>query len=249
MQQKADFNQLLSSLHKLMSDKETIAALPDCLRYFSLLPPTDKSLAIKVLSTLFKAFKRDTDTFTYKNKMVSFQAISDLETYLYEIAGCVGEFWTDICFLHWPKYSKLAVDEARNLGIEFGKALQLVNILRDLPTDLQNNRCYLPAEQFSAYGIDVTDLTYTPEKIFPLVKYWRNQADHYLKSAKRYIQNINSLTQRYALCLPVIIAEKTLAKLDSDIYLHTRVVMKVSHFEMRIIMLKAAIYSIFPKLL
>ena len=32
-------------------------------------------------------------------------------------------------------------------GIRFGKGLQLVNILRDLPADLKNGRCYLPLEK------------------------------------------------------------------------------------------------------
>ena len=30
------------------------------------------------------------------------------------------------------------------LGIRYGKGLQMVNILRDLPEDLKNGRCYIP---------------------------------------------------------------------------------------------------------
>ncbi len=246
---KATFDRLLSRILDQIDDKELIQALPLCLKFFSELPPTDKSLAVKVLTTLFRGFKRDTDTFTYRSKMVSLQSKSDLENYLYDIAGCVGEFWTALCFLHWTNYSRLSAEKAIQLAIEFGKALQLTNILRDLPRDLHNNRCYLPLEQLSAEQISLTDLNNTPEKAFPVVNYWKEQADNYLQSAKQYIQNMTSIKQRYALCLPVLIAKQTLAMLKTDIYLHDRMIMKVSHFEMKLIAAKAAFFSLFPKLL
>jgi len=34
-------------------------------------------------------------------------------------------------------------------GVRFGKGLQLVNILRDLPRDLRQGRCYLPTERLA----------------------------------------------------------------------------------------------------
>ena len=34
----------------------------------------------------------------------------------------------------------------RRLGVRFGKALQLTNVLRDVPRDLRHGRCYLPRE-------------------------------------------------------------------------------------------------------
>ena len=43
-------------------------------------------------------------------------------------------------------------------GVRFGKGLQLVNILRDLPVDLRNGRCYLPAKELSAAGLTAGDL-------------------------------------------------------------------------------------------
>ena len=43
-------------------------------------------------------------------------------------------------------FPRAAVDDAFLLadGVRFGKGLQLVNILRDLPADLRQGRCYLP---------------------------------------------------------------------------------------------------------
>ena len=69
------------------------------------------------------------------------------------MAGCVGEFWTKICRAHLFPQARL--DDAQLLadGIRFGKGLQLVNILRDLPADLHKGRCYLPSEKLEQAGL------------------------------------------------------------------------------------------------
>ena len=41
----------------------------------------------------------------------------------------------------------------RALGARFGQGLQLVNVLRDLPRDLQLGRCYLPRADLAALGL------------------------------------------------------------------------------------------------
>jgi farnesyl-diphosphate farnesyltransferase len=50
----------------------------------------------------------------------------------------------------------LAAMSAR--GVRFGKALQLTNVLRDLPRDLRVGRCYLPIRELSALGLAPADL-------------------------------------------------------------------------------------------
>ena len=72
---------------------------------------------------------------------------SALEEYTYLVAGCVGEFWTKLCLLEWPNYARLPAEEMLCFGRDFGKALQLINILRDYPLDLQAGRSYLPVSQ------------------------------------------------------------------------------------------------------
>jgi farnesyl-diphosphate farnesyltransferase len=42
--------------------------------------------------------------------------------------------------------------------VRFGKALQLTNVLRDVPTDLRNGRCYLPARELAALGLSPAEL-------------------------------------------------------------------------------------------
>ena len=82
----------------------------------------------------------------------------DLDDYIYRVAGCVGEFWTKICRAHVFPEARLDDHQLLEDGIRFGKGLQLVNILRDIPQDLRNGRCYVPRESLAAAGL-------TPENL------------------------------------------------------------------------------------
>ena len=64
-----------------------------------------------------------------------------LEDYAWRVAGCVGAFWTKLGFLTMGE--RFSTAPARCLleqGIAYGKGLQLVNILRDLPADLASGQ-------------------------------------------------------------------------------------------------------------
>ena len=54
---------------------------------------------------------------------------------------------------HLPRYGRLEAEELRGLGRGFGQGLQLVNILRDLPEDIANGRCYLPMSELREAGL------------------------------------------------------------------------------------------------
>src|SRR5207249_8227176 len=88
-------------------------------------------------------------------KIVALANAAELDEYTYLVAGCVGEFWTRICFRRVPRFARLEFDTMKSLGRSFGQGLQLVNILRDLPADLRAGRCYLPADELAAAGCDV----------------------------------------------------------------------------------------------
>src|ERR1039457_298389 len=82
-------------------------------------------------------------------KIIALETAAEMDDYTYRVAGCVGEFWTKICRAHLFPDAKLDEKQFLADGIRFGKGLQLVNILRDLPADLKNGRCYLPLEKLT----------------------------------------------------------------------------------------------------
>ena len=57
----------------------------------------------------------------------------ELDDYTYREAGCVGVFWTKMSLGHLISLGRQKEEEFFMKGIRFCKALQMINILRDIP--------------------------------------------------------------------------------------------------------------------
>ncbi len=142
---------------------------------------------------------------------------AELDDYTYRVAGCVGEFWTQLTRAHL--FPKAPLDEAQFLadGIRFGKGLQLVNIIRDLPKDLRAGRCYVPANRLAMHGLTPDDLLVSANalRFRPLYAELLDRAQAHLEAGWRYTNTIprNQLRLRLACAWPVLIGVKTIAKL------------------------------------
>jgi len=79
-----------------------------------------------------------------------YQTFDDLFEYCRRVASAVGL----ICIRIFGCRNERARDYAVNLGV----ALQLTNILRDIPADLARGRVYLPLDDLAAHGCTVEDL-------------------------------------------------------------------------------------------
>ena len=113
-----------------------------------------------VVTTLTRGMEVDLSSFPGEAAAgpAAFRTFDDLDRYTYLVAGCVGEFWTETCVAKTPALSAWDVPRMSRLGIGFGKALQLTNVLRDVPADLRAGRCYLPADWLAAEGLTPADL-------------------------------------------------------------------------------------------
>jgi farnesyl-diphosphate farnesyltransferase len=169
--------------------------------------------------------------------IIALQTAAELDDYTYRVAGCVGEFWTKMCRAHLFPNAKL--DDAFLLanGICFGKGLQLVNILRDLPKDLAQGRCYLPGEQLSALGLKPEDLLKpeTEPKLRPLYNEWLNRAQAHLAAGWDYTHRIpfNQMRVRLACAWPILIGLKTIERLRTGNVLDPQQRIKVTRAEVR----------------
>jgi len=128
---------------------------------------------------------------------------AELEEYCFLVAGCVGEFWTEIGYISLPKFSSIEAERLKSMGINYGKGLQLINILRDLPCDLKQGRCYLP-------GVDPSDR----DAMMAEAARWRARARAYLSDGQEYAKSLKFRRTRAATALPGLIGESTLDLLD-----------------------------------
>jgi phytoene synthase len=79
-----------------------------------------------------------------------YQTFADLFEYCRRVASAVGL----ICI----RIFGCRDGRAREYAVSLGVALQLTNILRDIPDDLNRGRVYLPLDDLTAHGCTVDDL-------------------------------------------------------------------------------------------
>jgi len=203
---------------------------------------TDRQSIQQVLETITSGQELDLRRFglAANGQILALQTGADLEDYTYRVAGCVGEFWTRICFRHLKVPAGLSEDALIEKGVRFGKGLQLVNILRDLPADLRLGRCYLPEDELSALGLRPVDLLEpaNEQRLAPLYHKFLGQADGYLSTAWSYVLDLprSWVRVRVACALPVLIGVKTLNKLRGENVLNPDTRIKVSRQDIQRIM-------------
>ena len=174
-----------------------------------------------------KSFHSDAD-----DGIVALESTERLDEYCYLIAGCVGEFWTDISIAQTPSLKRWDAGKMRSLGVRFGMALQMTNILRDMPRDLQLGRCYLPQDALDKLGLGAQELTdpANAPKARPILIWGIKRTLELYNSAEQYIVAIprRNLRLRLAAMWPVLIGLETLAKLaDSDDWLNPEVRIRI----------------------
>lgn len=176
-----------------------------------------------------------------KNPPGALETSEELDDYTYRVAGCVGEFWTRMTRRHC--FPDAPLDEARLIedGIRFGKGLQLVNILRDMPKDLRAGRCYLPRRDLADVGLAPADLLdpAAEARLRPLYNTWLQRAEDHLTAGWRYTcaLPVRQRRLRLACAWPVLIGAKTLALLSTGRVLDPAVRLKVSRKDVRGILL------------
>ena len=184
------------------------------------------------------------------SQIASIETEEDLEEYIYCVAGCVGEFWTKVCRAY--PLSGVQIDDETMVsdGIQFGKGLQLVNILRDLPKDLHHGRCYIPKDRLAQYGLEPHHLLEpgSIDRFNPLYEQYLKRAELYLSRGWHYTTTIPArfVRLRLACSWPILIGIRTLQELRSDNILDDRHRIKLSRVDMRhLILWSTALYP-FP---
>ena len=158
---------------KHAGEGDLLKKLDRCLVWLEAQPPADLWDLRRTLARIGYGQELDLTRFgaATAEQPQSLATASDLADYTYLVAGCVGELWTRLSERHLPAgWSALPFAEMLILGKRFGQGLQMVNILRDLPTDLDAGRCYLPADLLAQNGLAVADLLTAPERARPLLK-------------------------------------------------------------------------------
>jgi farnesyl-diphosphate farnesyltransferase len=182
----------------------------------------------------------DLERFGRGEGILALATVEELDVYTYLVAGSVGEFWTRICFAHLGNFSDRAKSEMEELGMRYGKALQLINILRDAGSDLKQGRCYLPMQELSALSVSPEKILEEPEKVEPVFARWLTAANAGLDAGVDYSCAIENARVRCASVLPALIGARTLVLLRTAGSSALKSPVKVPRSEIQSMMIWAA---------
>ena len=214
----------------------------------------DQELIRKCLDIIVSGQRMDLERFSHKDGtgIRSLSTYEEMDDYAYREAGSVGEFWTEICLEHAFEAGAEMKKELLSSGVRFGKALQLINILRDIPEDLEIGRCYIPTDDLEKIGLSPNDLLHSDNiDIFrPLLDQYIERTEEHLDEAVRYIGLLphNQYRLRGACMIPVIIGQRTLALLKTQNVLDRNNRVKVSRKEIKEIIRKVIVSLPFKKM-
>jgi phytoene synthase len=105
-----------------------------------------------------------------------YETFTDLYRYCLRVASAVGLLSVEIFGYHSAS--------ARDYAVELGIALQLTNILRDVPSDLARGRIYIPQEDMRKHEVTEADLRAAadgamPPRVRMLLQDFGGRARHY----------------------------------------------------------------------
>ena len=199
--------------------------------------PFDRKLIQEVLAIITSGQELDLRRFANSSasKLTALRTDEELDDYTYRVAGCVGEFWTRICRAHLFPNARLDEPALLKQAVRFGKGLQLVNVLRDLPKDLREGRCYLPSEALATRGLEPEVLleAANERRVRPLYNSYLDRAHEHLRVGWEYTNSLprSCIRVRLACAWPILIGLETIRLLRTENFLNAGQRVKVSRAE------------------
>ena len=200
-------------------------------------PQTDLG---KQLSEVVKEFSLSQDRFLLLVEGMqddlnrkTYATLEDLDTYLYRVAVVVGLATLDILGLKG--------EPAKNLAGHLGRAVQLTNIIRDVPEDAMLGRVYLPQDLLLQYHLTREQIL--QEKTFPQLPALLGELDqhavaHY-EAAFSFMRGL-PLQQQLPCRIMGCVYAKNLAKIRKKGFIFEKPI-KLSKFEK----ITGAVYALF----
>ena len=232
-----DLLQSLTEYQPTAAEHDLLNAIPAVLGGLGQLQRTDRDLVVSIVIKLTEGMEFDLTRFPPEEsgEIQPLESSRELDRYTYLVAGCVGEFWTRITVAHTEELSDWDLDRMCEVGVRFGQALQMTNVLRDIPADLKSGRCYLPSEWLAEIGLSPRDLSDPRVALAarPVLSRGVEVALDHFAEAERYVMAIPSscVRLRLAAIWPLLMGLATLERVvRSPYWLNPNVRIKVSRF-------------------
>jgi farnesyl-diphosphate farnesyltransferase len=212
-------------------EKALLDSAEAILRALKNLSPEDQRDVRELLAIITRGQREDLTR--WSGGLAALANAQELRDYTYLVAGCVGEFWTRVCFRKVQSFTARLETDMLELGTNYGRGLQLVNILRDAGSDLRAGRCYFPEDELRAADLSASDLLNAPPAFLPIYSRWIAEARAGLDAGLEYAIAINPPRVRVATVLPAMIGVRTLSLIEESGLEALRTRVKVPRSEVR----------------
>ena len=236
----------LARLQRIDSERKLLESMPATVACIGRFSDSDQLHIRHCLDVIVGGQMLDLQRFsgTAEGKVVALSEDTELDDYAYRVAGSVGEFWTRMALDHLFDTESSVEADLFEKGVRFGKALQMINILRDIPVDLRMGRCYIPSSSLSAHGLDPYDLLNKDnmESFRPLFNSYIDVAESHLDAAVSYIEMLphSQFRLRGSCMLPVLIGQRTLKLLRGSNVLDESSRIKITRSDINALLKKVA---------
>jgi farnesyl-diphosphate farnesyltransferase len=211
----------VSSLPHEGSENELVHNLPIILKVYDTFPKKVRagiSTWVIEMTSGMRKYVQSKKTFSQN----FLRTLKELDEYIYYVAGTVGNLVTALFSSYSRNITHSIARQLKKYAESFGKGLQLVNVIRDMPSDWKCNRSYIPNELLKKYDL-------TRQSIFDMhnVQRSRKMIDElihislfYLDGALKYIVAIPKaeLSIRLSCLLPLFWALQTLRAIKKNMH-------------------------------
>jgi len=234
-----DFSEI-ATIQTNENEAELLRNVHDVIEGLEVYKEGDKRRILECLDIIISGQVLDLERFGTAKEGGKISALSsdeELDDYAFRVAGCVGVFWSKMSLAHLMSLTPEREEEFFEKGIRFGKALQMINILRDIPEDLRFGRCYIPNSALKEHNLKPEDLMDSAniERFRPLYDEYLDLTNEHLDAAVDYIRMLPEKQFRLkASCmLPVLIGQRTVTLLRTGNILDSEERIKVTRNEMK----------------
>tara|TARA_B000000557_G_scaffold262225_1_gene262637 strand:- start:275 stop:1285 length:1011 start_codon:yes stop_codon:yes gene_type:complete len=243
----------LANLQSNPAEERLLKNVDIALNAFEKISKNDQIHMRRCLKIIISGQTLDLERFGPANDSDEISALEtdrELDDYAYRVAGSVGEFWTSMTLAHCVSADGPDSEKMFELGIRFGKALQMINILRDIPEDLSFGRCYIPLNRLKEVGLEPVELRdkTNHETFSPIYQSLLDITQGHLDAAEQYILMLprSQIRLKVACLLPVLIGQKTVNLLRTSKILDSSERVKVPRKTVKRLMIRSIFSAMIP---
>ncbi|MGB2578545.1 farnesyl-diphosphate farnesyltransferase [Elusimicrobium simillimum] len=197
-----------ASLHK--DERALLEHIDICVDVFNTFTAEDKELVIGIVKKVCEGMLFDLNKFGAE--LTTLKTVDELEYYCDTMGGAPGVFWSRLIL----KCTAVNMEDKAfvNKGRNIGRALQIVNILRDFTHDLNIGRVYFPQEDLEKFDLSITDIC-AGKSVKNMFFKWINWGVNHIEAAPEFYSAMGRVNWR----LRVSVAWPVIWTLDNFILL------------------------------